>query len=427
MRILIIGAGGREHALAWKIAQSPKVEKIYAAPGNDGMAALAEPVIVDCNSMEALAAWAEAHRIDLTVVGSEVYLALGITDLFAQRGLKVFGPSLQAAKLESSKIFAKRFMTKYGIPTAAYEVFTDPKAAVEYIEATSSPLVIKAAGLAAGKGVVVASTREEAKAAVHQLMEERVYGDAGKEIIIEERLEGEEVTLLALSDGKELIPLIPAQDHKRLLDGDRGPNTGGMGAYAPASVLTPELLTQVEECILRPVIQGMAKEGHPYVGLLYAGLMITASGPQVIEFNVRFGDPEAQVVLPLLRNDLVELMLATLQGELHRQQIEWEQKAAACVVLASQGYPVSYEGRKEITGLAAAENLTDLLVFHAGTKFKGGKWWTAGGRVLNLVGLGADLAEALHVAYQGAELVKFEGVHFRSDIGWRELAKLSVK
>ncbi len=423
MRVLIIGAGGREHALAWKIAQSPKVEKIYAAPGNDGMAALAEPVMVDCNSMEALADWAEAHRIDLTVVGSEVYLALGITDHFARRGLKVFGPSQQAAQLESSKVFAKRLMTKYGVPTAAFRVFTDPAAALAYIEATPGPLVVKADGLAAGKGVVVAATQDEAKAAVRQLMEERVYGDAGKEIVIEERLEGEEVTLLALADGKEIKPLIPAQDHKRLLDGDHGPNTGGMGAYAPASVLTPELLSQVEERILRPVIQGMAKEGHPYVGLLYAGLMITASGPQVIEFNVRFGDPEAQVVLPLLRNDLVELMLATLQGELHRQPLEWEQKAAACVVLASQGYPAAYEVGKEITGLAAAENLSDLLVFHAGTKFKDGKWQTAGGRVLNLVGLGDDIEAALRVAYHGAALVKFEGVHFRSDIGWRELAR----
>jgi len=423
MRVLIIGAGGREHALAWKIAQSSKVEKIYAAPGNDGMAALAEPVMVDCNSMEALAAWAEAHRIDLTVVGSEVYLALGITDQFARRGLMVFGPSQQAAQLESSKVFAKRLMTKYGVPTAAFKVFTDPAAALAYIEATPAPLVVKADGLAAGKGVVVAATQDEAKAAVRQLMEERVYGDAGKEIVIEERLEGEEVTLLALADGKEIKPLIPAQDHKRLLDGDHGPNTGGMGAYAPASVLTPELLTQVEERILRPVIQGMAEEGHPYVGLLYAGLMITASGPQVIEFNVRFGDPEAQVVLPLLRNDLVELMLATLQGELHQQRLEWEQKAAACVVLASQGYPAAYEVGKEITGLAAAENLSDLLVFHAGTKFKDGRWQTAGGRVLNLVGLGDDLGAALRVAYQGAELVKFEGVHFRSDIGWRELAR----
>jgi phosphoribosylamine--glycine ligase len=423
MRILIIGSGGREHALAWKIAQSPLVEKLYAAPGSDGMAALAEPVMVDSNSVEALADWAEENKIDIAVVGSEVYLSLGITDAFSRRGVAMFGPSYQAARLESSKVFAKRFMTKYRIPTARFEVFDQLTDAMDYIQAVNSPLVIKADGLAAGKGVIVTDTIAEAQTAVDQIMGQRLYGDAGKVVLVEERLYGEEVSLLAISDGTHILPLIPAQDHKRVFVGDHGPNTGGMGAYAPASVLTPELLTKVEEDILRPVIKGMANEGYPYVGILYAGLMLTDSGPKVIEFNVRFGDPEAQVILPLLRNDLVELMQATLHQELHLQRLDWKKGASACVVLASEGYPGSYEVGKEIFGLAAAENIHNLLIFHAGTKSKRGKWRTAGGRVLNLVGLGSDLPAALKVAYQGANLINFQGAYYRSDIGWRELAR----
>ncbi len=427
MRILIIGSGGREHALAWKIAQSPLVDKLYAAPGSDGMADLAEPVIVDSNSMEALAEWAQEKKIDVAVAGSEVYLSLGITDIFARRGIAVFGPSYQAAQLEGSKVFAKRFMTRHQIPTADFEVFNSPIEAKEYIRLVNRPLVIKADGLAAGKGVIVADTVEEAERAVEQIMEKRIYGDAGKMLVIEEKLYGEEVSLLAVSDGTHILPLIPAQDHKRIFEGDQGPNTGGMGAYAPASILTNELLVRVEEEVLRPVIQGMKSEGHPYVGILYAGLMINKSGPQVIEFNVRFGDPETQVILPLLRTDLVKVMQATLNKNLDNLTLEWKTGAAACVVMASEGYPESYDIGKEITGLedvdSARAHQENLLVFHAGTKRKREKWRTAGGRVLNLVGLGSNLEEALKKAYQATEQIKFAGAQYRRDIGWRELER----
>ena len=392
MRVLIIGSGGREHALAWKIKQSPKVEHIYVAPGSDGLRELAEPVAVDGNSMEALADWAEQQRIDLTIVGPEMYLALGITDLFAKRGLPVFGPSKGAAQLEASKVRAKEVMAKYQIPTAGFQVFTDPQAALSYVRSQTGPLVVKADGLA-----------------------------AGKQVVIEETLYGEEVSLLAVTDGTTILPLLPAQDHKRAFAGDQGPNTGGMGAYAPASLLTPELLTEVRQTILEPTIEGMAKEGHPYSGLLYVGLMITDDGPKVVEFNVRFGDPEAQVILPLLENDLLDICLAVIERRLDQVELKWKEASAACVVLASAGYPGSSEVGQRITGLSEAAKIQDLLVFHAGTKKEKDCWQTAGGRVLNLVGIGRDLPQALAKAYQGAEIIDFPGCQYRKDIGWREL------
>ncbi|HHU51426.1 MAG TPA: phosphoribosylamine--glycine ligase [Firmicutes bacterium] len=421
MRVLIIGSGGREHALAWKIKQSPKVEHIYVAPGSDGLRELAEPVAVDGNSMEALADWAEQQRIDLTIVGPEMYLALGITDLFAKRGLPVFGPSKGAAQLEASKVRAKEVMAKYQIPTAGFQVFTDPQAALSYVRSQTGPLVVKADGLAAGKGVTVADNPAEAEKAIKDLMVEKIYGDAGKQVVIEETLYGEEVSLLAVTDGTTILPLLPAQDHKRAFAGDQGPNTGGMGAYAPASLLTPELLTEVRQTILEPTIEGMAKEGHPYSGLLYVGLMITDDGPKVVEFNVRFGDPEAQVILPLLENDLLDICLAVIERRLDQVELKWKEASAACVVLASAGYPGSYEVGQRITGLSEAAKIQDLLVFHAGTKKEKDCWQTAGGRVLNLVGIGRDLPQALAKAYQGAEIIDFPGCQYRKDIGWREL------
>ncbi|NLY88123.1 MAG: phosphoribosylamine--glycine ligase [Firmicutes bacterium] len=426
MRVLIVGSGGREHTLAWKIAQSQRVEKVYAAPGNDGLSEVAESVTIKAGGIEDLADWAEKNRIDFTVVGPEVYLALGIADAFARRGLPLFGPSRAAARLEASKVFAKEIMAKYGIPTAPFQVFDRAEAAKEYIRSRKEPLVIKADGLAGGKGVILPDGVEEAEEAIHQLMEEKIYGDAGNRVVIEERLAGEEVTLLAVTDGKAILPLLPAQDHKRIGEGDRGPNTGGMGAYAPASVLTPELLSTVTATILEPVIRAMREEGHPYSGVLYAGLMLTKNGPQVVEFNARFGDPETQVILPMLQTDLVEVISAVFAGKLDEISLSWRPGAAACVVLASSGYPGSYQTGFKITGLQEAAGLEDLLVFHAGTERKDGIWRTNGGRVLNLVGLGATLPEALEKAYRGAELVRFPGCYYRRDIGWRELQRLQA-
>lgn len=424
MRVLIIGSGGREHALAWKIKQSPKVKRVFVAPGSDGLRDLAEPVEVDGNSIEALADWAEKNQIDLTIVGPEVYLSLGITDVFAERGLPVFGPSKGAAQLEASKVRAKEVMAKYQIPTANFQVFSNPQAALAYVRSQTGPLVVKADGLAAGKGVTVASNPTEAERAIKELMVEEVYGDAGKRVVIEETLYGEEVSLLAVTDGTTILPLLPAQDHKRAFAGDQGPNTGGMGAYAPASILTPELLAQVRQEILEPTIHGMAKEGYPYSGLLYVGLMITESGPKVVEYNVRFGDPETQVILPLLDNDLLEICSAVINRRLHQIELKWKRASAACVVLASAGYPGSYEVGQRITGLPEAAKIQDLLVFHAGTKKENGLWQTAGGRVLNLVGIGPDLPQALAKAYQGTEIIAFPGCQYRNDIGWRELDRL---
>jgi len=424
VQVLIIGSGGREHALAWKVRQSPLVKKLFVAPGNDAMAALAESVEVDGNSIAALAAWAEEKQIDLTIVGPEVYLSLGITDEFSQRGLNVFGPSKGAARLESSKVFAKEIMAKYKIPTADFQVFSTYRAALSYIQTINGPVVVKADGLAAGKGVTVANNPDEAKVALEKLMVEKVYGDAGNQVVIEETLYGEEVSLLAVTDGTTILPLLPAQDHKRAFAGDQGPNTGGMGAYAPATVLTPELLPKIQKEILEPLVQGMAKEGFPYSGILYTGLMLTKDGPRVVEFNVRFGDPEAQVILPLLDHDLVELCLAAGNSNLDQVKLQWKAATAACVVLTSGGYPGSYETGEKISGLTEAEKIENLLVFHAGTKNYDNQWRTAGGRVLNLVGLGPDLSTALNRAYLGADTIDFPGCYFREDIGWRELKRL---
>lgn len=423
MRVLVLGSGGREHALVWKLAQSPLVEKIYAAPGNPGLWALAERARVDHDSLASLADFACAERIDLTVVGSENYLALGIVDEFSRRGLPVFGPTQAAAAIESDKSFAKEFMARHGIPTAAFAVFTESGAARAYLAGHGAPIVVKASGLAAGKGVYVCQSSAEAEEALANLMERRVLGTAGDRVVLEECLAGEEASLLVLTDGETAIPLLLAQDHKRVDDGDRGPNTGGMGAYAPAGVLGPDELDEVMTAIVLPTLTGLAEEGRPYRGVLYVGLMVTAQGPQVIEYNCRFGDPEAQAILPLLHTDLASLCLVTAQGALAGRELHWAAGSAVCVVLASGGYPGNYRTGLPISGLAEAAACPGVTVFHAGTARQGEALVTAGGRVLNVVGVGPDFASARERAYAGTAAISFEGVHYREDIAWREMER----
>ncbi len=418
MRVLVVGGGGREHTLVWKLKQSPLVKKIYCAPGNGGIASDAECVAIQGDDVQALADFASRERIDLTIVGPEAPLVAGIRDVFESRGLRLFGPSAGAALLEGSKIFAKRRMQRYGIPTASCEVFDDPEAAMRYIR-KAGRCVVKADGLAAGKGVIVAGSPAEAEEAVRLIMVERAFGDAGKAVVVEELLEGEEVSVLAFTDGKSIKPLVASQDHKRAYDGDTGPNTGGMGAYSPPPVYTEELHERVCKEILEPLIRGLAGDGIVYQGVIYAGLMITAKGPYVLEFNCRFGDPEAQVVIPRLKTDLVEVVEAVLDGRLDGVRLEWDPRAAACVVLASGGYPGHYEKGKVIAGLD--EVPLDVLVFHAGTALAEGKLVTSGGRVLGVTGFGATVREAVERAYAGVEKIRFDGMHFRRDIAHRAL------
>ncbi|WP_022798207.1 phosphoribosylamine--glycine ligase [Thermus islandicus] len=412
MRVLVVGSGGREHALLWKAAQSPLVKRLYAAPGNAGMEALAE-LVPWGGDVEALAEWAFSEGIDLALVGPEAPLVEGIADAFLERGLLVFGPTQKAAMIEGSKAFAKGLMERYGIPTARYRVFQEPLEALEYLEAVGVPVVVKDSGLAAGKGVTVAFDLHTAKQAVANILNRA----EGGEVVIEEYLEGEEATVLALTDGEEILPLLPSQDHKRLLDGDQGPMTGGMGAVAPYP-MPPETLKRVEEEILRPLLRGLRAEGVVYRGVVYAGLMLTREGPKVLEFNARFGDPEAQAVLPLLESDLVELALKVAEGRLAGTRLSWKEGAAACVVLAAPGYPES--PRKGIP-LEVPEPPEGVLVFHAGTRREAGRLVSAGGRVLNVVGLGRDLGEALERAYRFIPEVHFPGVVYRRDIGYRAL------
>ena len=424
MKILVIGSGGREHALAWKLKDSPQMEKLYAIPGNPGMAAIAECVPqISPTDNAAVVAFTKENGIDLVVVGPEAPLAGGIVDALAAEGIKAFGPAKLAAEIEGSKAFSKGLMKKYGIPTAKYEVFSDAAAARAYIKAEGAPIVVKADGLAAGKGVVVAMTEEEALAAVDEIMEGEAFGAAGSRIVIEEFMAGEEVSILAFTDGKTIRAMIPSQDHKRAYDGDKGPNTGGMGAYAPAPVAPPALVAEVQKTILEPTIRAMEQEGRLYKGCLYAGLMVTAEGAKVVEFNCRFGDPETEVVLPLLKGDLVEIMLACIDGKLADVEIPWGTGAAVTVVLAAGGYPKAYEKGAEITGLADAE-AKGCLVFHAGTAEKDGKLVTAGGRVLNVVAEAADIRAAVEKAYRGVERVHFKDAFCRRDIAHRALERM---
>lgn len=424
MNVLILGSGGREHALAWKIAQSPQVERLYCAPGNPGIAGVAQCVPLGVNDFEALIAFAKEHAVDLTVVGPEDPLARGITDRFAEAGLMVFGPTAAAARLESSKVFAKEFLQRHGIPTAAYAEFDSFDAAVAYIEAQGAPLVVKADGLAAGKGVVVALDTATAVEAVREMMVGRVFGDAGARVVVEECLFGEEASILAFSDGTTVVPMAASQDHKPVFDGDQGPNTGGMGAYSPAPVVTDALMAEICRTILEPAIRGMREDGTPYMGVLYAGLMMTTSGPKVIEFNCRFGDPETQVVLPRMKTDLVSALLACCRGELDRLPLEWHEGACVSVVMASGGYPRDYAKSKVITGIDAAERLAGVTVFHAGTKVQDGALVTNGGRVLNVTAAGAGIREAIDAAYDAVGCIQFEGAHYRRDIGGKALKRL---
>ena len=427
MKVLVVGGGGREHVLVWKVLRSPQVDQVVAAPGNAGIGEVAECADVEAEDIDGLIRLAEGERVDLTIVGPEAPLALGIVDRFRDAGLKIFGPTKEAAKIESSKVFAKELMAKYGIPTASFEVFDDPNRARDYIRKAGTPIVVKADGLAAGKGSIVCRTLDEAYGAVERIMEEKEFGDAGNLIVVEEMLVGEEASILAITDGEAIKPLLPSQDHKPVYDGDRGPNTGGMGAYAPAPVVTEEVARTVMEGILRPAVEGMAKEGTEYRGVLYAGLMITREGPKVLEFNCRFGDPESQAVLPLFEGDLVDVLEATIEGRLEEAEVRNSQGAAVCVVLASGGYPGKYEKGKVIEGLDELENMEDVLVFHAGTARRDGKLVTDGGRVLGVTALGPDIPRAIERAYEAVAKVHFEGMHYRRDIGRKALRHLGLK
>ncbi len=422
MRILVVGGGGREHALVWKLAQSPRVAKIYCAPGNPGIGELAECVNISVDNIKALCGFAREHNVDLTVVGPEKPLTEGIVDYFSAQGLKIFGPTQDAAQLEGSKSFAKARMQQYGIPTADFKVFDSAAPARAYIERQGTGLVVKADGLAAGKGVVVAETAAEALQAIDEIMLEKVHGDAGSQVVLEERLIGEEASLLAFTDGFVVVPMVAAQDHKRVGDGDTGPNTGGMGAYAPAPVMTPELLATVQRTILQPMIDGLRNDGILYQGCLYAGLMITDDGPKVIEFNARFGDPETQVVLPLLEGDLLPVLEACIDGTLAEREVVWKDSAAVCVVLAAGGYPGDYRRGDVISGLAAAE-AKGAIVFHAGTVLANDAVVTNGGRVMGVTAVAANIAAAVVKVYPAVEQIKFAGLQYRKDIAHRALQR----
>ena len=421
MKILVVGGGGREHTLVWKIAQSSLVDKIYCAPGNPGIAELAECVHINADEIDTLLDFAKAEQIDLTVVGPEVPLTMGIVDTFQAAGLEIFGPNKAAAQLEGSKKFSKDLMARYDIPTAKYQSFTDHAQAVAYVREQGAPIVVKADGLAAGKGVIVAMTEAEAIAGIDEIMLDHVFGDAGASVVIEEFMDGEEASFFAFTDGKNILPLASSQDHKRVNDNDEGPNTGGMGAYSPAPVVTPELHQVIIDTVVTPTIAGMAKDGCPYSGILYVGLMIKNGKPRVVEYNARFGDPEAQPLLMRMKSDIVPVLQACARNDLQQDSIEWHDKAAVCVVMASGGYPAKYEKNLPISGLDKASNIEDLMVFHAGTALNDGQIVNQGGRVLGVTGLGNTVREAIDKAYSGIAVISWDKVHYRHDIGARAL------
>ncbi len=423
MKILVVGSGGREHALVWKISQSRHVDKIFCAPGNAGIAKLAECVPIKADDIRGLLDFAKKEQIGLTVVGPEAPLVLGIVDIFEKEGLKIFGPSKEAARLEASKAFAKELMLEKGVPTAASATCLSVDEASQAISNFGSyPLVIKADGLAAGKGVVICKDEVEALEAVTNMQVRKVFGDAGNKVVIEEFLEGEEASILVLTNGDEVICLASSQDHKRIFDNDKGPNTGGMGAYSPAPVVTEDILKRIINEVVHPVLKGMKERNTPYRGILYAGVMIANNVPKVLEFNVRFGDPETQAVLARLDSDLVEAMLWAIGGG-KKPDLKWNKKFSVCVVVASGGYPDKYEKGKSITGLDKALSFKDLIVFHAGTKISGRDIVTDGGRVLGVTALGNDIKDAINKAYKALEIIHFDDMHFRKDIGWRAIGK----
>ncbi len=440
MKVLVIGSGGREHAIVWKLRQSPKVSKIYCAPGNGGIAKHAECVSIKADDIAALLEFAQKNKVELTVVGPEAALAAGIVDEFTKAGLKIFGPVKELARLESSKAYAKEAMKRFGIPTADFKIFQDVVSAKNYVlsnqcrdlinQAPVYPLVIKADGLAAGKGVIICKDKEEAASAIDDIMVKKVFGASQDKIVIEECLQGEEASFLVVSDGENFIPLASSQDHKRALDGDKGPNTGGMGAYSPAPVVDEKMRNRIIAEIISPLIKGLAKEGKFYKGVLYAGIMITKAGPKVLEFNCRFGDPETQAILPRLKTDLVDICLAGIEGRIDKINIEWKDRAAVCVVLAAAGYPGDYKKGLEIEGLEDAvwKAADDTYIFHAGTVARMTDYGrrtmvTNGGRVLNVVSLGGSIKEAIGNTYNAVTKIKFDGMHYRKDIGRRALER----
>ena len=425
MKVLVIGSGGREHALLWKLSQSPSVTDVYVVPGNDGMSDVASLIPIKGN--DDIIDFARLMQVDLTVAGPETVLTEGLADEFEKRGMAFFGPSKAAARIEGSKGFAKALMKKYGIPTAAYETFDDEEKAIAYLKANDTyPIVIKADGLASGKGVIIAQSEEEAIDTVKDMLEGHTFSGAGRSVVIEEFMEGEEASMLCFCDGTNVVPMISAQDHKRIFDFDKGPNTGGMGAYAPAPVMTKEMCEEVNVRILRPIVAAMKKEGYPFKGCLYAGLMITSEGPKVVEFNCRFGDPETEAVLPLFDGDLARVMLDCVHGTLSDEAVVWKKACAVDVVLASEGYPASHSSGEVISGIEDAKK-AGCLVFHAGTVKKNGQYVVNGGRVLNVVALAGTLAEAKAKAYEGVSRISWRGMQYRHDIADKGLLHLEAK
>ena len=421
MKILLIGSGGRESALAWKLSQSSRVDELFIAPGNAGTAEYGTNLQIAADNLLALNEFALKEKVDLTVVGPEIPLAAGLVDLFNKDGLKVFGPNKKAAQLESSKIFSKNLLEKYKIPTAEYESFNDPDRAIEYIKSKTPPLVVKADGLAAGKGVTVAQSEKEALAAVEKIMLDKKFGEAGSKIIIEEYLEGEEATILAFCDGRSIKTMPAAQDHKAAYNGGEGPNTGGMGAYAPAPIVDQDIESKIQEKIIEPTLAALNTEGIDFKGIIYFGLMINGDEAKVLEYNARFGDPEAQVILPLLETDLIDIMEAVLNQKLDQIEIKWKDRKALCVVMASGGYPVKYKKGLEITGIKEAEKIEDMIVFQAGTRLEKDRLLTNGGRVLAVTALGNSFKEVIDKAYTGVGKIDFENYHIRNDIGHKAL------
>jgi phosphoribosylamine--glycine ligase len=419
MKILVVGGGGREHTLVWKLSSSPLVDKVFAAPGNGGMEELAECVDIKVENLVGLADFAQKNSVDLTVVGPELPLTLGIVDEFEKRNLKILGPTKSAAEIEGSKIFAKEFMKKYHVPTASFKIFDKPDQASDFVKSSHMPLVIKTDGLAAGKGAVIVEDTKSALSTIKKMMVDKIFGEAGSRIVVEDFLEGEEVTVLAFTDGEATSPMLSSQDHKKIFDGDTGPNTGGMGAYAPTTLSDDKMMKRIHDEILEPTVAGLKREGRTFKGILYAGLMITELGPKVMEFNCRFGDPETQVILPLLKSDLAEIFSSILDGELSLQDVEWNENFAICVVLASAGYPGKYEKGREIFGLAKAKLMEDVLIFHAGTRRQIDRYFTTGGRVLGVTATDRSMEKAVHKAYSAAGKIEFEGVQYRKDIGHR--------
>lgn len=416
MKVLVVGGGGREHALVWKLAQSPKVTELHCAPGNAGIAKLAKCVSISAEDILALANYAEREGIDLTVVGPEAPLCGGIVDEFTRRGLHIFGPTKGAAEIEGSKVFCRHLLQRWNIPSPKFTTFDDPDAAKTFLRKHGAPIVVKADGLAAGKGTIVCMTLDEAFHAVDRIMVLREFGDAGKSIVIEEFLQGREASVMVFTDGKTVKVMLPSKDHKRLLDNDEGPNTGGMGAYCPVPFLDDATFDQIIETIMKPTIAALAAEGRPYKGVLYGGLMLTREGPKVLEFNCRFGDPETQAVLPLLETDLVEVCQAVIDERLHEVELRWRQGACVCVVMASAGYPGAYQRGKAIEGVEEAERDEGIIIFHAGTALKDGQLVTSGGRVLGVTAVGKDFEEAVTKVYCAVNRIHFDGAHYRKDI-----------